>query len=144
MLNIFLLGIHESDMSQKYRSYLSLAKNLGSSKTGSTHWWRQRFSAFLLVIFTSWLMAFSWQITSLLYLSEGIKILQKPHNIVMILLFAITGLYHGMLGMQMIIEDYVHSRGKRLFLLVLMQTVVIVTIVSFIVSIITLMNFKIT
>ena len=110
-----------------------MAKNLGSSGSGLSHWWYQRFTAILLALLTGWLLYFF----SALSLAESnmiAEIIRKPYNIIMLLLFTGGALYHGVLGMQVIIEDYVHCIALKLVLLLFVQIFAIITIVSFIVA----------
>lgn len=113
-----------------FRSGLSRAKGLGSSHHGVNHWWHQRLSAILLIALTLWLVCFVLSIN----LHGFIKIATKPHNVILGLMFILTSLYHGMLGVQVVIEDYVHCTYARNFLLVTLKGLTFVTIVSSIVS----------
>jgi succinate dehydrogenase / fumarate reductase membrane anchor subunit len=126
-------------MNNNYRSTLYTAKNLGSAGYGAKHWWYQRFTALLLALITMWLFYFSWKIANS-ELSETIEVIKKPANLAMLLIFVITGIYHGVLGIQVIIEDYVHYRMLRLFFLLFVQIFSIFTAVSFIVTILYIVN----
>lgn len=126
-------------MKNKYRSALSIAKNLGSAGSGSSHWWHQRFTAVLLVLFTWWLFCFSWELSGS-ELSGVVEVIKKPYNVVMLSLFTLIGFYHSVLGMQVVIEDYVHCRAVRLALLLIVQIFSIVTVISFLVAVLYVMN----
>jgi len=52
-------------MKNKYRSYLAVAKNLGSAGSGSAHWWHQRVTGGVLAIATIWLIYSSWNLSKL-------------------------------------------------------------------------------
>ena len=77
-------------MKNKYRSDLSIAKNLGSAASGSSHWWHQRFTAILMVLMTGWLVCFSWSLSGS-ELTQIIEIIKKPYNIIILTLFTICG-----------------------------------------------------
>jgi succinate dehydrogenase / fumarate reductase membrane anchor subunit len=126
-------------MKNKYRSDLSMAKNLGASGSGSGHWWHQRVTAIILALVTFWLICFSWSLSTA-ELSGIIEIVKKPLNIVMLTLFTITGFYHAVLGMVVIIEDYIHCRAIKLTLILLIQIFSIVTVISFIIAVLHVMN----
>ncbi len=100
----------------KLRSPLSLAKGDGSTKSGAEHWLSQRFSAVLLVFLGLWFVA-----TVLSGLGQDLEqwraLFAKPHNAFLSLAFMMSALFHGYLGMQVIIEDYIHHKGLRLTLL---------------------------
>ena len=126
-------------MKNKYRSDLSKAKNLGSAGSGSGHWWHQRFTAILLALLTGWVFCFSWEISHS-ELSGIIEVFKKPYHIVMVTLFVLAGFYHAAIGMQVVIEDYVHCRAIRLSLLLITQIFSIVTAVSFILAVLYVMT----
>ena len=65
----------------------------------------QRLTAIKMVFFTIWLLMFI-KCSSNQDLSPFITIIQKPYNIVPLGIIVAIALYHGMLGMQVIIEDY--------------------------------------
>ncbi len=126
-------------MRNKFRSDLSIAKNLGSAASGSKHWWYQRFSALILVLATGWLVTFSWDLGRA-ETSAIVEILKRPYNIIMLSIFVMSGLYHAALGIQVVIEDYVHCRAVRLVTLLLVQVFSIVTAISFLIAVLHVMN----
>lgn len=98
------------------RSPLSLALGLGSAKTGVEHWWRQRVSALALVPLTVWFAASIIVHTGSDYVTFIAWLRTPIVSILMVLLLA--GIfYHTALGLQVVIEDYVHSGLKILALL---------------------------
>lgn len=126
-------------MKNKYRSDLSKAKNLGSAGSGSGHWWHQRFTAILLTLITTWLFCFSWEVSNASQ-SEIIEVFKKPYHIIMLTLFVMAGFYHAALGMQVVIEDYIHCRAVRLALLLMVQIFSIVTALAFILAVLYVMT----
>jgi len=91
-------------------------KGLGSAKSGTEHFWRQRVSAVALVPLT---IAF---IVVLLMLNGAdhkgaTALLGNAFVGILLVCFIVAGCVHMRLGMQVIIEDYVHSEVPKLLLL---------------------------
>lgn len=93
------------------RSPLSRALGLGSAKSGVEHWWAQRVSAVALVPLTLWFVASIISHTGSDYVSF-VTWLQTPAAMVLIILLLIFLFRHTALGLQVVIEDYVHSGVK--------------------------------
>ena len=101
-----------------YRTPLARVRGLGSAKEGAEHFWRQRLTAvanIFLVCFLIWLLA---TLGGADYATAK-QTLAKPHIAIPLLLLVLSGLVHMRLGMQVIIEDYVHSEGRRVAALML-------------------------
>ncbi len=99
------------------RSPLSKAVGLGSAKHGFSHWWWQRVTAIALIPLSIWFMV---SVLSLLgggYLA-AVSWLQSPLNATLMLLFVLTALYHAQTGLQVVIEDYVHTKWLNLVMLI--------------------------
>lgn len=121
----------------KFKSDLAMAKNLGSSGSGSEHWLRQRITAIFMVLSVVWVFCFANQLFNL-EADEVILLIKKPYNIVMLSLFVLTAFYHAALGMQVIIEDYVACRFSKIVLLLVVKVFSLVTVVSFLVAMLAL------
>lgn len=126
-------------MKNKFRSDLSIAKNLGSAGSGSKHWWHQRFTAIMMVLCILWIFSFSWQLSGS-ELSGMIEVIKQPCNIIMLALFTLIGFYHAALGMQVVIEDYIPSRVIRLTMLLSVQIFSIVTVIAFLLAVLNIMT----
>jgi len=100
------------------RTPLSRATGLGSAKSGTGHFWRQRMSAVALIPLSAW---FALSAVSLVdaNLAEVLVFLGEPVNAILTLLFLFAALYHMTLGVQVVIEDYVHGEKIRLLALML-------------------------
>ena len=122
-----------------YRTNLSYAKNLGSAHSGLRHWMHQRVSSILLVICTCWLFSFSWSVanTDLIGIIDTIR---QPYNLVMLVIFTLSALYHSMLGLQVIIEDYIHYRLLKYILLFFIQILSIITAAAFLIVVVYVMT----
>lgn len=109
------------------RSDISKAKNLGSAGNGSHHWLMQRFSALLLIPLFVWFAYFVISIAGHTK-TEILQIIGLPYNIIPINLLLSVGIYHGALGMQVVIEDYISSLCLRNGIIILMKLFSFVTI----------------
>jgi succinate dehydrogenase / fumarate reductase membrane anchor subunit len=104
-------------MSESIRSPLGKARGLGSAKDGVHHWWMQRVSAVALLPLTLFLVVNVGNIaTSSHY--DFTRWLASPVNAVAVILFILTSFYHAVLGLQVVIEDYVHGEGYKFTLLI--------------------------
>lgn len=102
------------------RSPLSRARGLGSARQGVHHFWVQRVSAIALIPLALW---FAFSVAMLATGQTDYYAVRHwvsaPSVAVVLVLFIGTALYHSMLGVQVVIEDYVGSEGKKLAALLL-------------------------
>ena len=106
------------------RTPLANARGLGSAKQGTEHFWHQRLTAVILVPLTLWFT------TSLFLMSEMdytaiINWISLPINTVLLLVFIISSYYHAMLGVRVVIEDYIHSEWQKVASLILVNMLVL-------------------
>ncbi|HEX5183290.1 MAG TPA: succinate dehydrogenase, hydrophobic membrane anchor protein [Allosphingosinicella sp.] len=98
---------------------LARVRGLGSAREGAHHWWIERLTS------VSTLLLFIWLLVSLLRLPgldyrAIVEWLQSPLAAVPMMLLIVSTFWHLKLGMQVVIEDYVHEDGwKYLSILVL-------------------------
>lgn len=102
------------------RSPLGQARGLGSAKNGTHHWWVQRLTAVALVPLSLW-FAFSLACIADADFATASAWLAQPGVAVCMMLFIGTMLYHSALGLQVVIEDYVHGEFSRIASLVVMK-----------------------
>lgn len=100
------------------RSPLGRARGLGSAKDGTHHFWVQRVSAVALIPLGLW---FVFSLASLPGAGfEQVKWwVSYPAVAVTLVLFIAAALYHSMLGVQVVIEDYVGNEGMKITALLL-------------------------
>lgn len=96
-----------------YRSPLSRVRGLGSAKTGTTHWWMQRISAVVLIPLSFWLILFVSHLSGSSY-QQTIEWVAEPLNSVFLIFWIIAVFYHAALGVQVVIEDYVHTEWLKI------------------------------
>ncbi|MDD5036097.1 MAG: succinate dehydrogenase, hydrophobic membrane anchor protein [Methylococcaceae bacterium] len=91
-----------------FQSPLARARGLGSVRAGSHHWWRQRVSAVALFPLTLW-FGFSLSLLPQANYAMLTHWVSSPWNTLLLLSFILLSLFHGVLGLQTVIEDYVHT-----------------------------------
>lgn len=95
------------------RSALGRARGLGSARAGSRHWWAQRLTALALVPLTLW---FIFSVIHLSGASHQVVIdwLSAPVTLVLMLALIVATFHHLQLGVQVVIEDYVHDERLKI------------------------------
>jgi succinate dehydrogenase / fumarate reductase membrane anchor subunit len=98
------------------RSPLGRARGLGSAKDGTHHWWAQRVTAIALVPLTVWFVASVIGLAGapLIELQAWVA---SPVVAVLLLILVGATFQHARLGVQVVIEDYVHHEGVKVALL---------------------------
>ncbi|HEB78519.1 MAG TPA: succinate dehydrogenase, hydrophobic membrane anchor protein [Methylothermaceae bacterium] len=122
-----------------FRTPIGKAVGWGSAHTGTGHWWLQRVTALALIPLTLWLV---WFLVCLLradYPAVHAR-LANPWQSDLLLAYLLTAGYHAALGLQVIIEDYIHHPAVRvgvlltvrlgLAFLMLVATLAVVKIVA--------------
>ena len=97
---------------------LNRVLGLGSAKGGSEHWWVQRLTAVALIPLGLWLAISLAAFESISY-SALVVWVQQPLTAVLLILTVSTLVYHSHLGVQVVLEDYVHAPGVKVVCLVL-------------------------
>lgn len=98
------------------RSPLGKAIGLGSAKHGFAHWWWQRVTAIALIPLSVWFLVSLLSLVGAPY-AQVSGWLSNPFNACVVLLFMLTMLYHAQTGLQVVIEDYVHTKWINITLL---------------------------
>ncbi|GGB47677.1 succinate dehydrogenase, hydrophobic membrane anchor protein [Roseibium aquae] len=98
------------------RTPLAKVRGLGSAKDGTDHFWRQRVTAVANVFLISFFVILVISLQGSSY-QDVVAAMGNPLVAILMLLVILSGVYHMKLGMQVIIEDYIHSEGKKVLAL---------------------------
>jgi succinate dehydrogenase / fumarate reductase, membrane anchor subunit len=93
---------------QRMRSPLGRARGLGSAREGVEHWWMQRVTAAALIPLTLWFVVSLIALTGSDY-NAFIAWLKAPFVAILMVLVLVALFHHMALGLQVVVEDYVHS-----------------------------------
>jgi succinate dehydrogenase / fumarate reductase membrane anchor subunit len=91
---------------------LNRVLGLGSAKGGAEHWWLQRLSAAALVVLGLWLAIALASLDDYSF-ATVVEWIGRPVVSILLILTVLTASYHSYLGVQVVLEDYVHSAGVK-------------------------------
>ncbi len=116
------------------RSPLGRARGLGSARSGSRHWWAQRVTALALVPLTIWF------IFSVIHLSgsshDQVTVwLSSPLTMSLMLSLIVATFHHLQLGVQVVIEDYIHHEPAKTGVVLLVKALSVMLALICIVSV---------
>ncbi|WP_433851372.1 succinate dehydrogenase, hydrophobic membrane anchor protein [Stenotrophomonas nitritireducens] len=114
-----------------FRTPLKNARGLGSAKSGTMHFIHQRLTATALVALTLWFLCFVLGLLGADYVT-AVTAVAKPWNAIALVGFLVAMFWHAQLGLQVVLEDYIHN---SLMALALQTTVKFVAVLGAIVSI---------
>lgn len=119
------------------RSTLGRVRGLGSSGDGSHHWWIQRLTAVALMPLGIWFIFAALSLVGADY--SQFKTWTGHHgNVLLLVLFIITAFHHAQLGMQVVIEDYIHGEAVKITSILLVKFVSFMFAVSCILAVLRL------
>ena len=101
------------------RTAIARVRGLGSAKTGTEHWWMQRVTAVGLIPLTLWFVASVVSLAGAEFETAYLWVASPAGSVPMILLL-LAGLWHGKLGLQVVVEDYIHAEGVKVAILMLL------------------------
>ena len=107
-----------------FRTPIARARGLGSAKDGTRHWWMQRLTAIALLPLTVWLVASLIAIGTADH-AQTVRWIRSPAVSIALLLTIAALFHHAQLGLQVVIEDYVHGEGKKLTALIAVKLLAI-------------------
>ena len=109
-----------SNKHQTIQSDMTRAKGLGAAHHGTHHWLMQRVTAISNFFVCSWLV---YSIVALQGATHAdfVAWLALPWNAVLMILFILSTFYHAVLGSQVIVEDYIHTKWFKMAKLISMK-----------------------
>jgi succinate dehydrogenase / fumarate reductase membrane anchor subunit len=102
------------------RSPLARARGLGSAKDGTHHWWAQRVTAVALVPLVLWFVASAISLAGAPHAASA-RWIAQPFNAVLLAALVVAVFHHAQLGLQVVIEDYVHCEAIKIPALLAMK-----------------------
>ena len=99
---------------------IARVRGLGSAHSGAHHWWIERLTSISTLLLFFWLGASLLTLPALDH-QTIVGWLSSPTAAVPMLLLIVSTFWHLKLGMQVVIEDYVHDAGWKLFSIVLLK-----------------------
>jgi succinate dehydrogenase / fumarate reductase membrane anchor subunit len=116
-----------------FRSDLARVRGLGSAKEGVHHWWMQRVSAVALVPLTLWFVVAVVAHTGADH-AAVLAWLGSPVTFTLMVLLIGAVFCHAALGLQVVVEDYVHAEGRKVAVIVTMKLACLVLALAAIVA----------
>jgi succinate dehydrogenase / fumarate reductase, membrane anchor subunit len=101
---------------------LHKVQGLGASHSGTGHFWRERLTSVALIPLSLW---FAYAVIGLIGTNEVtmVSFLAHPWNAILMAAFAVISFYHLSLGLQVVIDDYIHTPGTKLALRLLVTAI---------------------
>jgi succinate dehydrogenase / fumarate reductase membrane anchor subunit len=93
---------------------LHKVQGMGSSHSGTGHFWRERITALALIPLSLWFVYVMLGLVGASVVTPA-QFFQHPWNGALMAAFISFSLYHASLGLQVVIEDYVHTAGTKIF-----------------------------
>jgi len=103
---------------------LHKVRGMGSSHSGTGHFWHERVTSVALIPLSLW---FAYAMLGLAGTSEvtALQFLAHPWNAILMGAFVVFSLWHAYLGLQVVVDDYIHTTGTKIFLLLTIRFAVI-------------------
>ena len=97
----------------QFRSPLGKVRGLGSAKDGTHHWWMQRVTALALIPLALWFVV---SVVALAGQDHAAFVawVRNPISATLLVVLIAATFHHAQLGLQVVLEDYVHREGLKL------------------------------
>lgn len=112
--------INTPQQTKKLQSKLGRVRGLGSTREGVHHWWAQRMSAVALLPLSLWFVYSLISLTGTDYVTFTAWASEFGNSVFLVLL-VVTMFHHAQLGLQVVIEDYVHSEMWKMGMLLFVK-----------------------
>jgi len=99
---------------------LAKVRGLGSAKAGTHHFWVQRITAVSLIPLSFWMVFFTQQLLTASH-TEIVAWLAEPIDTTIAIVWVIAAFYHAALGLQVVMEDYIHTEWLKITTIGLMK-----------------------
>ena len=108
---------------------LHKVRGMGSSHSGTGHFWHERVTSVALIPLSLW---FGYVMLGLAGTSEvtALQFLAHPWNAILMGAFVAFSLWHAYLGLQVVVDDYIHTPGTKIFLMLAIRFSVIAITVT--------------
>ena len=117
-----------------YRTPIAKVRGLGAARSGLQHWKMQRLTAISNVLRVLWFMFSAMALSGSGY-DQVRAWMASPVTASLMVLLIISTFYHARLGLQVVVEDYVHHEGARIASLVAIALIVLALAVACIVAV---------
>lgn len=107
----------------RFKNPLARARGLGNGHDALHHWITQRITSIALIPLTLWAIWSLVALTNMTYEGFQAWIAELP-NAVLLSLFVLSSFYHAALGLQVVIEDYIHCQCAKVSAMVAMRLAV--------------------
>lgn len=99
---------------------LHKVQGLGAAHSGTGHFWHERVTAVALIPLSLW---FLYVVLGLSGTSEvtALQFLAHPWNAILMGAFVLFSLWHAYLGLQVVVDDYIHTAGMKIFLMLVIR-----------------------
>ena len=101
----------------RMKTPLGRVRGLGSARSGAVHWWHERLTSVSTLILLVWFFGSLLRLPDFQY-ATMIAWLAQPLAAVPMLLLIVSVFWHLTMGLRVVVEDYVHEEGGKLFWLV--------------------------
>ncbi len=106
-------GGGETSRAAPYRTPLKRARGLGAGHSGTEHFWKQRVTAVILAPLAIWFVVTLVSLVGV-DLETARETIARPWNAIIFAVFLVTMFWHARLGLQIVLEDYVHTRSLEI------------------------------
>ena len=119
-----------------YRTPIAKVRGLGSARAGLQHWKMQRLTAIANVLLVLWFVFSAIALSGSGY-DQVHAWMASPITATLVVLLVISTFTHARLGLQVVVEDYVHHEGAKIASLVAITLIVLALAVACIVAVLT-------
>jgi succinate dehydrogenase / fumarate reductase membrane anchor subunit len=117
-----------------YRSHLGQVRNLGSARDGTHHFIAQRLTAIALIPLVFWFVCCLTSMATSNH-TEAVAWVNYPPNTVLFSILILVSIHHAHLGLQMVVQDYIHTPVLKALIMVSMKFFMIALTVASVIAI---------